>query len=84
MNEKINLDPGAAQVLDGLHRAGYKAYLVGGCVRDSLAGRTPHDWDICTSARPEQTMAAFGESTASPPGCSTAPSPSGRAGAFMK
>ena len=61
MNEKINIDPGAAQVLNELHRAGYKAYLVGGCVRDSLAGRTPHDWDICTSARPEQTMALWGK-----------------------
>ena len=68
MNEKINLDPGAAQVLDGLHRAGYKAYLVGGCVRDSLAGRAPHDWDICTSARPEQTMAVFGEKHCIPTG----------------
>ena len=68
MNEKINLDPGAAQVLNELHRAGYKAYLVGGCVRDSLAGRTPHDWDICTSARPEQTMALFGEKQCIPTG----------------
>ena len=68
MNEKINIDPGAAQVLDGLHRAGYKAYLVGGCVRDSLAGRAPHDWDICTSARPEQTMAVFGEKHCIPTG----------------
>ena len=68
MNEKINIDPGAAQVLDELHRAGYKAYLVGGCVRDSLAGRTPHDWDICTSARPEQTMAVFGEKHCIPTG----------------
>ena len=84
MNEKINIDPGAARVLNGLHRAGYKAYLVGGCVRDSLAGRAPHDWDICTSARPEQTMAVFGEKHCIPTGLQHAPSPSGRAGAFTK
>ncbi|HBL40367.1 MAG TPA: CCA tRNA nucleotidyltransferase [Ruminococcaceae bacterium] len=41
--------------------SGYEAYAVGGCVRDSLLGRTPDDWDICTSARPEQTQALFAE-----------------------
>lgn len=43
---------GAADILVQLHRHGEKAYVVGGCVRDSLMGRDPHDWDICTSARP--------------------------------
>ena len=64
----IAIDPGAAAVLDRLHRAGYKAYLVGGCVRDGLAGRAPQDWDICTSARPEQTLALFGAAQCIPTG----------------
>lgn len=41
---KLTLDPGAAALLDALHAAGYAAYAVGGCVRDSLLGRTAHDW----------------------------------------
>lgn len=57
----IKLDPGAALLLDALHGAGYGAYAVGGCVRDSLLGLNPHDWDLCTSARPEQVIALFGE-----------------------
>ena len=48
----IKLDPGAALLLDALHGAGHAAYAVGGCVRDSLLGLDPHDWDLCTSARP--------------------------------
>ena len=55
----IKLDPGAALLLDALHGAGHAAYAVGGCVRDSLLGLDPHDWDLCTSARPEQVMALF-------------------------
>ncbi len=47
------------QVLTVFQRAGFPAYLVGGCVRDLLLGRTPNDWDICTKAHPEQTMALF-------------------------
>ena len=47
----IKLDPGAALLLDALHGAGHAAYAVGGCVRDSLLGLAPHDWDLCTSAR---------------------------------
>lgn len=42
-----------------LERAGWPAYLVGGCVRDLLLGRTPADYDIATAARPEQVMALF-------------------------
>ena len=42
-----------------LRECGYAAYAVGGCIRDSLLGRTPNDWDITTSALPEQTAAAF-------------------------
>lgn len=43
-----------AELLELLHRAGYQAAVVGGCVRDSLLGRTPKDWDVCTDALPEQ------------------------------
>ena len=64
----IKLDPGAALLLDALHGAGHAAYVVGGCVRDSLLGLDPHDWDLCTSARPEQVMALFGEEKCIPTG----------------
>ena len=46
-------------VLMRLKRRGYEAYAVGGCVRDSLLGKEPLDWDICTSALPEETQACF-------------------------
>ena len=65
---RIDIDPGAAAVLDGLHAAGHSAYLVGGCVRDALAGRAPQDWDICTSALPEQVTALFGADRCIPTG----------------
>ena len=42
-----------------LNEAGYEAYIVGGCVRDRIMGRTPKDYDITTSALPEQTAAVF-------------------------
>ena len=71
--QNIRLDAGAAALLARLHGAGYAAYAVGGCVRDSLLGRTPQDWDLCTSARPKQVLALFGEGQCIPPGCSTAP-----------
>ena len=45
--------------IDALEEAGFSAYAVGGCVRDSLLGRTPQDYDLCTSALPEQTEAVF-------------------------
>ena len=47
------------EILSRLEQAGFEAYLVGGCVRDALLGRPIHDWDITTSARPEQVMALF-------------------------
>lgn len=62
------LDPGAAALLMRLHTAGYAAYAVGGCVRDSLLGQTPHDWDLCTSATPEQVLELFGEAHCIPTG----------------
>ena len=65
---KLILDPGAAALLDTLHAAGYAAYAVGGCVRDSLLGRTAHDWDLCTSALPQQVMELFGAEQCIPTG----------------
>ena len=65
---KLTLDPGAAALLDPLHAAGYAAYAVGGCVRDSLLGRTAHDWDLCTSALPQQVMELFGAEQCIPTG----------------
>ncbi|MBN2451087.1 MAG: CCA tRNA nucleotidyltransferase [Lentisphaeria bacterium] len=52
-------DPGAVAVLKLLRQSGYEAYLVGGCVRDSLLGRTPKDWDIATNAVPDAIEALF-------------------------
>ncbi|PDX59427.1 tRNA nucleotidyltransferase [Faecalibacterium langellae] len=64
----IRMDEGAAELLDTLHRAGYAAYVVGGCVRDSLLGLTPHDWDLCTSALPQQVTELFGAQRCIPTG----------------
>lgn len=47
------------RILDMLENAGYEAYIVGGCVRDSLMGMTPHDYDVTTSALPEETERVF-------------------------
>ena len=52
--------PQAVQyVLERLEDAGFAAYAVGGCVRDTLLGRTPGDWDVTTAAQPEQVLALF-------------------------
>ena len=53
------LDQDGLRILDCLHRNGFEAYFVGGCVRDLLIGQKPKDFDICTSARPEQIRAIF-------------------------
>ena len=55
----FDIPPGVRGILQTLAAAGHEAYLVGGCVRDLLRGVRPHDWDICTSARPEETEACF-------------------------
>ena len=52
----IDIPEGASEVIGVLHKAGYEAYVVGGCVRDSIIGKKPKDWDICTSATPEQII----------------------------
>ena len=55
----FDIPSGAEHILRSLTGAGYEAFFVGGCVRDLLRGVPPHDWDICTSARPEETAACF-------------------------
>lgn len=47
--------------IDLLQSAGFEAYVVGGCVRDSLLGKTPNDWDITTSAKPEDMKSVFAD-----------------------
>ena len=64
----IPMDAGAAELLHALHAAGHAAYVVGGCVRDSLLCLTPHDWDLCTSALPQQVMELFGAQRCIPTG----------------
>lgn len=56
---KIILPSEVKFILDEIHSAGYEAYAVGGCVRDSILGRIPDDWDITTSANPEQIKILF-------------------------
>ena len=56
---KIEIPSKVVMILHTLEDAGFEAYAVGGCVRDSLLGRIPDDWDITTSATPEQVKALF-------------------------
>lgn len=57
----MRLPEGAAFILERLHARGYQAYVVGGCVRDTLMGLTPKDFDVCTDALPEQMRDAFAD-----------------------
>ena len=59
LNVYIELPGNVRFILHMLREAGHEAYVVGGCVRDSIMGRKPHDWDICTSAKPEQVIEIF-------------------------
>ncbi len=56
---KINLPKDVENIIETLEAAGFEAYAVGGCVRDTLLGRTPKDWDVTTSAKPEEVKAQF-------------------------
>lgn len=55
----IALPENVKKIIDELENAGYEAYAVGGCVRDSILGRIPNDWDITTSAKPEEVKKIF-------------------------
>ena len=57
--DRARIDPDADRVVRRLSRAGHKAYLVGGCVRDLLLGRRPKDFDVATSATPNEIKAQF-------------------------
>lgn len=57
---QIQLPEKVQYVIAQLEAAGFEAYAVGGCVRDSLLGRVPNDWDVTTSAKPQQVKAVFG------------------------
>lgn len=59
MRFRIKIPDNANTIINTLQNNGHSAYVVGGCVRDSLMGRIPHDWDICTSATPEQMLEIF-------------------------
>lgn len=56
---KIQMPEKAADIIHQLYKEGYSAYAVGGCIRDSILGKTPSDWDITTSALPEQVKSIF-------------------------
>ena len=55
----VQLPEDVKTIITTLEKAGYEAYAVGGCIRDSVLGRTPGDWDITTSARPDDIKKAF-------------------------
>ncbi len=55
----IKLPDGVGTILEILNKAGHEAYIVGGCVRDALMGKTPNDWDITTSAPPNMVKKVF-------------------------
>jgi len=55
------LPAGAEFVINRLNQQGFAAYVVGGCVRDTLLGKAPKDWDVCTNALPEQMQKVFAD-----------------------
>lgn len=59
LNKKIAIPTAVLEILEQLNRANHEAYIVGGCVRDFLLGKEPSDWDITTSAKPQQVKALF-------------------------
>ena len=61
MNFNIVIPENANKIIHTLQNNGHSAYIVGGCVRDSVMGRVPHDWDICTSATPDEMLEIFSD-----------------------
>lgn len=59
MKQNFDIPSEVKLVTEGLERAGFEAYIVGGCVRDLLTGRAPKDWDVTTNATPEQIQEIF-------------------------
>lgn len=66
--ERLNLPNSVELILNRLSDNGFGAYVVGGCVRDSIMGIPPHDWDICTSALPVQIIEVFSDFKVVPTG----------------
>jgi tRNA nucleotidyltransferase (CCA-adding enzyme) len=59
----IRLPNSVSFVLNRLEQKGFEAYIVGGCVRDSLLGKEPYDWDVCTDAKPDEIKDCFSDFT---------------------
>ena len=57
---KIEMPLAVSKIIDRLEESGYEAYAVGGCIRDSVMGKVPSDWDILTSSLPEVTQESLG------------------------
>lgn len=68
MTYTIQIPDAAASLLHTLQEAGYEAYVVGGCIRDSILDRPVHDWDISTNATPQEVIAVFGKENTIPTG----------------
>lgn len=58
-SDSVRLPEDVKFILDTLHKNGLEGYVVGGCVRDTLLGKEPKDWDVCTNAKPEKVMSVF-------------------------
>ena len=56
----IEIPSAVDEIISKLEESGYEAYAVGGCIRDSVMGKVPSDWDICTSSLPEETLECLG------------------------
>lgn len=68
MNFDITLPAEVESIIAHLHNFEYESYVVGGCVRDSILGKTPHDWDICTDATPDKVIEIFADYNVIPTG----------------
>lgn len=68
MTFDIKIPKDAESIINRLNEHGYEAYVVGGCVRDSILGKTPNDWDICTSATPDKMIEIFADHEVIPTG----------------
>ena len=68
MTFDIKIPKDAESIINRLNEHGYESYIVGGCVRDSILGRTPNDWDICTSATPDKMIEIFADHEVIPTG----------------
>ena len=68
MTFDIKLPKQVSDIINRLDEYGYVAYAVGGCIRDAIIGRTPNDWDICTSATPDKVIEIFSDTEVIPTG----------------